>query len=173
MKSKLAVALMLCLALTTSAQAGIISIVGFPMAGVSEIKAGDDVVGGYMDLILGVPISVALVAFGINAYNTAVPFLRPGAVNSWQGIGITLIIMSADGKVSKDVLAQTLAKAYPFIDNGDTLSDLAQAIRDKVPPAGTSESKAFVSLTEDETRSALISANLSEEQIQRVVNDLK
>ena len=172
MKSKLTIVLMLCLALTTSAHAGIVSIVGFPMAGVSEIKSGDDVAGGYMDLILGVPISVALVALGINAYNTAVPFLRPGAANTWQGLGITLIIMNADGRVSQDVLAQTLAKAYPFIDNGETLSDLAKTIRAKVPPAGAGESKSFVSLSESETRSALMSADLSEEQIQKVVNDL-
>lgn len=77
------------------------------------------------------------------------------------------IVLDADGSLNQDKLVEYLSKKYPFIDNQEVISDLALFLKQK------SYQTDYVSLSEDETRHALSSLDLSEEEILSVTSDLK
>ena len=90
-----------------------------------------------------------------------------------RGAGVTLILLDADGNVSKDALASSLSAKYPFVDDASVIANLADTIKDKYAAQKDARGNALVSLSEDETRSILSGADLSENEIARVVQDLK
>ena len=88
--------------------------------------------------------------------------------------GIAALVLDADGALPADAIAQSLASKYSFIDNRETISELALAIHSKVPTDFRLKSgeEYLVSLPAAETREILQHANLTDEQTQEVVNGL-
>jgi hypothetical protein len=153
----LAVALSLTVATVapTPAQAGVASIL------VSAANIHDHPVARIYSMAIG----AAVVVGGVGLLHEAGPVGR--------ALGIVLIVFDADASLSQDALANHLAETYPFIDNRETLNDLAGALKAKVDDAGALKAEMTVGLTENETRSLLASTELTEEQIQYVVLGLK
>ena len=87
----------------------------------------------------------------------------------------TDLILSADVNLPQSQLAESFSKKYPFIDNNETSTELAQAVRAKIPTDSKLKvgERITVSFLESETRALLQKSSLSEEQIQKVANDLK
>ena len=94
------------------------------------------------------------------------------SVGVFIGAGV-LIVLDADGTLNQDALVKEFEKAYPFIDNNEVFDGLATAIKAKSPEQFVVGQKYFVSLSESETRSILSSSAVSEENVMKVVNDLK
>ena len=86
-----------------------------------------------------------------------------------------LLLLDADGSISQDKLAKVFADRYPFIDNYETFSQLARTLKAKIPEGTILEKgkKYMLSLSENETREILRSEVLTEEQILKIVTDLK
>ena len=93
-------------------------------------------------------------------------------VAGWIGTGGALIfVLDANGPPTQSSLEEALATKYPFLDSQDAVSALASAVRAKLPVQV--EKTAMVHLTEVEIRSALTGANLADDELLRVVADLK
>lgn len=92
----------------------------------------------------------------------------------WGTIGGTLLIaLDADSSLNQQKLEQVLVKTYPFINNFETIKSLAMTVKTKMPLKMEKDKEYLVRLTEEETLIALESADLSDEEIAFVVNDLK
>ena len=89
------------------------------------------------------------------------------------GVGASLLVLGIDGALNPGVLEGNLSARYPFIDDREVTANLASSIYAKVPLNLKSNESYFVSLSENSTREILSPIDLSEEQIQKVVNDLK
>ena len=112
----------------------------------------------------------ALVVIGVVAGVTG---LLSGSTNA-AIVGGSILLLDTNGSISQDALAETLSKTYPFIDNAEVTSSLSTSIHAKFQAeAKAGESQVFVSLTADETRSALQFADLTEEQTLKIISDLK
>ena len=83
------------------------------------------------------------------------------------------IVLDEKGEISQDQLAGNLAMKYPFIDNADVTAELANTIKLKYAEEKNTQENVLVSLSENETRSILSQADLSDEEVEQVVNDLK
>ena len=138
-------------AIAPAAHAGII---------MSIISEGDNPGVPVLDIV-----GLGIIGLALQNAGGAEPavFVVPGVVT----------VLDADGLLKQDVLAQGFEKAYPFIDNKEVLGNLASAIKVKAPEQFVVGQKYPLSLTESETRSILAASSLSEENIQKIVNDLK
>lgn len=83
------------------------------------------------------------------------------------------LVLDANGNLPKEALATYLVDKYNFIDNQVIIESLVSAIKTKHESVKHINPEAYIALTESETRSILEAANLSEGEIQQVVNDLK
>lgn len=85
-----------------------------------------------------------------------------------------LMILSEDGSLAQDKLEGALTEKYSMISDREVISNLAKSIKTKADSMkADNEGKKLVSLTETEVRSILASADLEEDEIKQIVNDLK
>jgi hypothetical protein len=89
------------------------------------------------------------------------------------GLGVITLLLDTNGNVDESVLTQKLKERYPFLDNSESIRNLSETIQSKVPTHLNQQQSYLVSLSENETRSALNGSDLTEEQIQNVIQDLK
>lgn len=151
------VAATLMLAPAKKAEAGV--IVGFTGMIVCSIDSSSPT--GCTGVALG--LGGGLAAGGI--------WLMVKTSNIWlEGTGTLIVILDQENPAA-DQLEQGFAAAYPFIDNEQVIKNLAVKISNKIP--ADLADKVNVTLTENETRTALEGADLSEAQIQQVVDNLK
>lgn len=115
-----------------------------------------------------IPMTIAGISAGLGVIVLRVTTGAAGTVG-----GALLIALDANSSLSQNVLEQTFARSYPFIDNAQTISVLAKMIKDKAPKLVEQNQKYLVTLSEDETREALETGDLTEEEIQKVVTELK
>ena len=135
------------------AEAGILLFVNQP----SNIEAASDLT------LIGLSTSVvAGIIYAVNASPAAGWISTAGAM---------VFVLDASEQPSHDSIEEGLSTEYPFIDSNDTLAALASAVSAKLP---TQVDKAtMIHLTEVEVRNALMGAPLTEEEIQKIVADLK
>ena len=168
--NKLTIALLTILALYASiprANAGIAGIIGGTVTAFDPKNDGWDIAD---DLGGGLFGGTAILAFGIAIENTPYPY---DGGNFMRGLGAMMIIMDADGNLPQGSLEKAFSKNYPFIDDQAVFTNLARAVRVKLPSSLVSGQKFFVSLPEQETREVLMGANLTEAQTEKVVRDLQ
>ena len=95
---------------------------------------------------------------------------------SFTSAASVLLFLDADGSLPQDQFASAIQKKYPFIDNTETVSNLANKFQEKAKSAlaqlTTRGDKVMISLTPDEVTSAAIDANLKPAQLAQVINDL-
>lgn len=92
--------------------------------------------------------------------------------NPWMKVGGTiLIVLDTDRANDQPQFAEIFSKTFPFIDNAEVIENLAIKVAHQVPANLTD--KVTISLSEDEIREALAGADLTEEQVEFVVNNLK
>ena len=86
--------------------------------------------------------------------------------------GAFLIVL--DENNANGSLANTLSERYPFIDNSEVLTNLADTILNKkLEITKDATALALVTLPENEVRQVLSSVDLNESEINFIVNDLK
>lgn len=104
---------------------------------------------------------------------TGLAVLRYGSTS----LGTFLFALDADGSMNQGALEEAFADRYPFLDNKAAISNLASAIKAKVPADFSADEKVegayLVTLSEKETRQCLELVDLDESQIQGIVKDLK
>lgn len=114
---------------------------------------------------LGAATMIGGVLYGLPLYEILPPF------------GLFMIVGSAvldiNGDLSKDALAAELAEKYNFIDNQAVIENLASKIKSEYELVKVVHKDAYIALNESETRLILEASNLSESEIEHVVNDLK
>lgn len=137
------------------AEAGIVA------AGITMIFAG----GNDVDSALS---QGGMMVFGVG-------FVLGAITHGFGGGTGWLIMLDADGNMNQDQMAQNLAARYDFIDNSEVINGLAATIKTKFPSELKldDDQSYYVSLSENETRATLAGADLSEEEIAFVANDLK
>ena len=150
------------------AEAGVI-LIGSGIA--DELQAADDMRDGQLGQSDG-DHSAAVVSLALGLSLTGGGLIILGEVTDAVFPAVFLMVLDANGALNQNILAQGLERAYPFIDNSEVLGNLASALKAKAPEAFVGQ-KYSVSLTESETRSILAASSMSEENIQKVVNDLK
>lgn len=115
----------------------------------------------------------ALALGGFTAIGTGIWVIR-ATHNGWgTAAGVVMIVLDTDSSLSQNVLENALTNAYPFLDNQMVIENLAKTIKAKAPREIKPDQKYLVSLTEAETLSNLNGADLTQEQIDLIVNDLK
>lgn len=119
-----------------------------------------------------------LLCFGL----TMVAPLAIGTILAIKGIGprwitipatVAVVFLDEKSPFNPHSLEATLQERYPFVDNHDVLKQLANSIRQKFQDTNPVNEMYFVSLTENETRSILAPVELTEEQVEIMVNELK
>ena len=153
---KISLALALSLLISTSftapkAEAGVMTVIG-GLAGNS--------IGG---IALG-----ALVSWGGFAILETV-----AQDNPWRIAGLVLIVLDAKQPLTNDGIEQFLAQRYPFIDDREVISDLANLMRTKIVSCGAINTSMMVSIPEQEVRSILANSSLSAAQTETLVTALK
>lgn len=98
-------------------------------------------------------------------------------INNFLGLGgqvagVTILVLDAKNFINPHDLANVFALKYPFVDNREALLVLAQTVNNKAP-VNFKDGPYMINLPEEETRMAISSADLSEEQLQIIINDLK
>lgn len=99
-----------------------------------------------------------------------------GAVQGHAGSmvsGLTLMVLDSEGNLPQKQIEKLLSTRFPFIDNGSVIQNLAQEISIKFKNQNMNESTMLVSLTPEETLAIISPAYLDNEQMGKVVNDLK
>ena len=86
--------------------------------------------------------------------------------------GASVLVLDIDGSLRRDSLERMFGMKYPFVDSEEAISNLVTVIQSKMPARFDAEKTYKVSLSEDETRKALSSADLSDEQIAQIAHDL-
>lgn len=87
---------------------------------------------------------------------------------------IVLLVLEEDGALPQDQLESVLSERYHFINDREVISMLALEIKSKADEMDLDqEGKKVVTLDSSEVRPILIATELSEEEIQLVVEDLK
>ena len=86
-------------------------------------------------------------------------------ITSTHGTGYFVIGLDADGLLNKDNLENALAAKYSFIADSQSISNLASAIASK-------DKTSIIRLSDDEVREALSGADINDEQLKIVINDL-
>ena len=149
-----------------SAQAGIIVQIfeggnGFieNAGGAFLIGAGLTAVGMTIDLASGEDIPhLGTLLFGF-----------PGALIFAGGI-----LLDVDGSIPTSQLVSHLSKKFPFIDNREVLAELALQTRAKLEGQISGDQRqAFVSFSEEEVKEIFSATDLSEENLQTLVQELK
>lgn len=115
-----------------------------------------------------VPMTIAGISAGLGVVIIRLTTSIAGTVG-----GSLLIALDANTNLSQSVLVQTFARSYPFINNQQTLNELAKTLKEKAPKTIEAYQKIEVSLSENEVRDALESSDLTEEEIQVVIQELK
>lgn len=88
--------------------------------------------------------------------------------------GLVLAVLAEDGTASQEEIEMMLMAKYPNINDREAVLALAQIIKAKADLATlNAQGLKSVNLSEDEVKSILNSTELSQEEIQRLVKDLK
>lgn len=80
-----------------------------------------------------------------------------------------IFFLDANGNLPQEHISATLQKAYPFLDNQLVINNLSQAMKKKYEATKVN----FVSLDENEVATILAPADLSSEEGQLIIDDLK
>lgn len=83
------------------------------------------------------------------------------------------LVLDADASLDKQSMEKVFSQFYPFINNPMVVRDLVSTVKSKIPQPAIGGEQYLVSLSEDETRVVLESADLSPEDIQKIINDLQ
>lgn len=115
---------------------------------------------------IGAMIGAIFIGFAGSAVGGVVSIFNPS-------VGLKIIygsiILNADGSINQQSLEQSFSEKYNFIDNQEVINGLAKSIKTKYQQ---NKANAYVTLSEEETRSILEPAMLSEGEIAQVVIDL-
>lgn len=84
-----------------------------------------------------------------------------------------LIVLDAESTINPDQLKNDFAKIYPFIDNEAALKNLAILTQRKIPSSLIVGEKQLIRIDEKEVLKALEGADLSRDQLEKIVSDLK
>ena len=122
----------------------------------------------------GIESAVDLTVLGLSTAVIAGIFYAMSAnpTAGWVGTaGALVFVLDASGTPSTNSIEEALSARYPFIDSKDALRALATAMNTKVPVQV--EKSTLIHLSETEIRNALMRDALTDEEIDRVVADLK
>lgn len=151
------VASTLMLAPAKKAEAGV--IVGFTGAVVCAVDSSSS--GGCTGVALGLGAGIAVPGVWLMIHTS----------NIWVGVGGGILLVLDQENPTVGHLEEAFTTTYPFIDNEQVIKNLAAKVSSKIPT--DLSDKINISLTENETREALEGVDLTEEQVEFVVNNLK
>lgn len=136
----------------------------------------------------GVGVAASLFAVGVydaNHGKTAPNFVGPVFLASWGlmatgfigivatgtigGVWSTLFFLDAEGNLPQTNIEQGLKAKFPFLDNEAIITNLSSAIKNKYDETKTN----IVTLNETELAPILESTDLSDEQYDLILNELK
>ena len=135
-----------------------------------SINAGDGS-GGDDALISGA--AGALIGTIVGTVVGAVAGLVSGNPTLGLETGACVLVLDVDGSLRRDSLERMFDTKYPFLDSEEAISNLVTVVQSKMPAKFDAEKNYKVSLSEEETRKALSSVDLSDEQIAQIAKDLK
>lgn len=135
------------------------------LIGLTPKKAEAGVFIGYTGFALGHEYG----QYQASPYLWALPGASIAGMGVWvlrvSKVGGSLLIVLDETSQTQKKLEMALAHEYYFINNPEVIHNLATMINLKLPST-------LVTLTETEVRTALAAVDLSEEEVQFVVNDL-
>lgn len=92
------------------------------------------------------------------------------------GVGLAMILLDADTAAQTSNIEQGLKIQYPFVDNGESIQNLAQEIQAKLPVIhefSDSKDESFeINFSENEIRDIFQDADMSEDNLQILIQDL-
>lgn len=141
---------------TKKAEAGVLTAFGDVLYMAEDIGIG----------LISLSISGAMIVGGLAMINNF-----PGV--GGQVAGITILVLDAQASVNPNDLTNIFAIKYPFVDNRNSLQILAKTVSDKVPADVKWGGHYMINLTEDEIKNALLSSDLTEEQLQFIIRSLR
>ena len=108
--------------------------------------------------------------FGVLPIEITALFLHSGTVAL---VGAGLLVLDADGSLSQDRMVQALSAKYPFVDNHEVIEQLATAIKVNAPSKIENGKRYVVSVSQEEVNAILEGTDLTEDQMQKIADDLK
>ncbi len=85
-------------------------------------------------------------------------------------------LLDVDAALSKSELYVAFQKNYPFVDNHEALSNLAESVKEKFAKfaeANPAAKEAYITLSREEVASALETADITDAQFEQIASDLK
>ena len=90
----------------------------------------------------------------------------------WHIVGIVLIVLDAKQDLKEEGIEMFLAKKYPFINDRETLADLANLMRTQIVTSGGLARETNVKIPVIQTQLTLASSPLTAAQINQIATDL-
>ena len=87
--------------------------------------------------------------------------------------GLKILVLETDSSLNQLGLENSFNNLYPFINNSAAITNLARIVKQSAPDKIEKGQTYSVAISPGETRNALEGVDLTPEQIQKVVNDLK
>lgn len=127
------------------------------------IFPGEQEVGGGLKILL---ISAGALSAGLGVAD----LVDSQSTNSAL-LGISLIVLDADGSLPSRSLVEAFSRKWPFVDNRETLFALADRVKEKAEllPKG----QKLVQFSEKEVRDIFSELSLTSTEISQIVTDLK
>lgn len=143
--------------------------VGLLSAGTVGMMVTEDNLGGFMIFMVG-GIYGGMAAIGGSIIGGVTAIFAPN-------LGVKIIygslVLDANGSLPRTAMVENFSKLYPFIDNQSVIEDLADSVNDKYLALNNTKDNVVVRFNQKEVADIFAAADLTEEQLLKITEDLK